>query len=195
MRGRTHMDRIPEPALLVRGHALVPITAGDAEELQRFFEACSEYFELQDGCAPGGTAALDELAQVPPERSAADKLSLGVRAPGGDLVGFVDLVRHYPEPGCWWLGLLLLVPRLRNRGLGAQVYEELARWAAAHGACSIRLGVLEQNRAAQRFWRRRGFEPVGSGRYVAPSGRESAVIIMAAQLARSGTLPEGPHGA
>ena len=73
------------------------------------------------------------------------------------LVGALDAIRDYPEPGEWWIGLLLLEPKVRNNhGLGGRIFQVCERWLAAQEADGIRLAVLEQNVRAARFWRRFG---------------------------------------
>lgn len=175
----------PPVALALDGYSLSPILTEEADELQRLFERCDEYFELQEGAPAAPDAAAHDLADLPPGKLASDKYALGLRNPAGELVGYVDLVRDYPGEGVWWLGLLLLAPELRNRGLGARIFDALADRAAREGARSIRLGVLEQNEAAARFWRRRGFQTLSKGTFTARSGRASAVTIM--HLALRGT--------
>ena len=80
----------------------------------------------------------------------------------GDLIGALDLLRDYPEPDDWYLGLLLIEPRARGAGLGARVFVSLKGWVEAQGGRAIRLAVQDQNQAGARFWIRMGFQPVGA---------------------------------
>lgn len=57
----------------------------------------------------------------------------------------------------WFLGLLLLEPAHRDRGLGTGLYRAFERWAQELGAQEIRFSVVKQNTAASRFWQRMGF--------------------------------------
>lgn len=53
---------------------------------------------------------------------------------------------------------LYLRPRFRNAGLGTQVLDLLEAQARAWGARALEAQVTSENRPAQEFYRRRGFE-------------------------------------
>ena len=74
----------------------------------------------------------------------------------------IDLLRDFPNPHAWYLGMLLVAPEARSRGLGAAIVAALRRWVVAQGGWTIRLIVQEQNPAALRFWSRQGFVEVGA---------------------------------
>lgn len=135
---------------------------GDA--LQALLERCEDYFHLVCGTPPGSSAAQALFTQVPEGKDTGDKILIGIFGSTGSLVGVLDVIRDYPAPAEWFLGLLLLEPRQRNFGLGGQSYRAFERWATGSGAQHIRLGVVEQNEGAYRFWRRMGFEQMRKGR-------------------------------
>ena len=105
-----------------------------------------------------------------------------------ELVGVLDAFRDYPEPGTWYIGLLLFSPRSRGAGLGRDVTEALADMARDHGARELQLNVVEQNEAAYRFWTALGFREVRRWRQRLGE-RESTFIRMRRTIARdrSGT--------
>ena len=78
----------------------------------------------------------------------------------GEMVAVLETYRHYPEEATWWIGLLMLAPRVRGQGLGQKIVEGFVEHAAKEGAQSIMLGVVEENLAAYRFWQKVGFELV-----------------------------------
>ncbi|MGH8383365.1 GNAT family N-acetyltransferase [Pseudomonas sp.] len=55
---------------------------------------------------------------------------------------------------------LHLIERARDRGIGSQVLEQLAGWAAERRLPLLRLTVFKSN-PAQALYRRRGFQTVG----------------------------------
>lgn len=114
------------PLFPLDGHEVRRLAAADARALQALYERCSDYHEEHEGIPTRPTAAEEELAALPPGGSPADKFSLGIHAPGGAMVGFLDQVRDFPSPGEWQIGLLMIDPEARSAGLGRRVYEAAA---------------------------------------------------------------------
>jgi hypothetical protein len=101
------------------GHVVFRLRREDAGLLQGLCERCSAYFELHDGAPPGPTIGEEEVVALPEGKTLGDKFLFGIRSATGELVGVLDLIRDFPAPGEWWLGLLMLDPRERSAGLGA----------------------------------------------------------------------------
>lgn len=57
----------------------------------------------------------------------------------------------------------------QNGGWGGQLFDQAERWLLRDGPRTLWIGVWSQNLGAQRFYARRGFEPVGT--YEFPVGR------------------------
>ena len=171
-----------DPVLIAFGaHAAETVGEADRAELIDLFVACEEYVRSSEGRAPGSAQVEDLLCELPPGRTHADKHVLGIRASDRRLVGVLDVVRDYPGPGEWYLGLLLLLPGERGSGLGERAYRAVEAWARRRGAVAMRLAVLEQNPRARRFWERLGFS-VESSRTVRHGERESVAIRMVRRL-------------
>ena len=94
------------------------------------------------------------------------------------LIGLADIIRDYPGVGDWWLGLLLIDPDYRGKGLGRQVYTAYESWAAKQGAQRIYLGVIEENHTAHRFWQGLGFKEIKRRPPTRFGDREHIVIVM-----------------
>jgi GNAT superfamily N-acetyltransferase len=136
-----------------------PLEDSDAPALQRVLEASADYYDLVLGVPPGPAEAV-AVALAGPEAGAdpAGKLLYGIWTPDGeDLVGVLDAFRDYPEPGVWYVGLLLLLPNVRSTGIGRKIVEALFAAAQPLGAREFQINVVEQNVAAQRFWKSLGF--------------------------------------
>lgn len=172
------------------GYRVARLGPGDAAAVQELYERCSDYHQLEEGIPTRPGAAEHLLTVLPPGKEPADKYVLGLYAPEGGLVGVLDLIRDYPRPGEWWLGLLMLDPRARASGLGSRVCRAVQRAVAARGGTSIHLGVLEHNTAAERFWRRHGFQEVRREPYTSAGGQRSRVIVMRHRL--SDESPDAP---
>lgn len=123
-------------------------------------ERCGEYLELHYGAPADPQHLMRELlSELPPGKSLEDKFALGLFEEER-LIGVLDVVRDYPEPHEWYLGLLVLVPEQRGQGRGRAILQTLMHWLRDQGAHGIRLAVSEHNPAGQRFWARAGFLPL-----------------------------------
>lgn len=133
----------------------------DAPIIRELGERCLEHIELHYGSPPDPAQMIrDLLSDLPPTKTLEDKFGMGVFDGAGQLVGGIDVIRDYPEPREWYLGLLVLDPAHRNHGLGARLMAALTQWLRQQEAAYLRLAVSEHNEAGQRFWARLGFTPV-----------------------------------
>jgi GNAT superfamily N-acetyltransferase len=89
-----------------------------------------------------------------------DKFVIGFSTIDQSLFGVLDAIRDYPTPKDWWMGLLLLDPAQRNKGLGRRIYQSFEYWVRRQDARHIFLGVVEANQKAFQFWQTMGFELV-----------------------------------
>ena len=138
------------------------LSSQEGPELQRLFEECADYFDLVLG-RPPGTAEAQAAFSAGPETGGdpANKMLFGIRATGGqELIGVMDGHADYPEPGVWYLGLLLFHPSARGGRIGREVVESFAMAARTRGAKELQLNVVEQNAGGYRFWISLGFEEV-----------------------------------
>jgi ribosomal protein S18 acetylase RimI-like enzyme len=151
-------------------------------ELQAFLEECGDYLELVTGEQPGPDEAAALLRDLPPGKAPDDKFVLGFFDAPGHLVGVLDVVRDYPRPREWYLGLLLFGPTSRGRRLGERVYRRLEEWVRAQDGQALHLIVQEQNPRALEFWKRMGFEVLGMGVQLLKR-RENVYLRMSRALA------------
>lgn len=126
--------------------------------LQVLYEDCTDFAQLSDGQPPLPTAALEEFEALPPGKNLDDKFIFGLFDPSDRLIGVLESVRHYPDDETWWVGLLMLAPNYRQKGLGAQFYKVFETWVATQGNPRISLSVIEANEAGLQFWKQMGFD-------------------------------------
>lgn len=137
-----------------------PLTAErDAEALQALYDRCVDFAVLSDGEPAAATAGRQEFTAIPEGWTPADKFVFGIFA-AQRLVAVIEGIRHFPEPGSYWLGLLLLDPDHRRHGLGSASYRAFESWAREEGAGEIQLTVIEDNAPALAFWARMRFARV-----------------------------------
>lgn len=138
----------------------------DAVRLQQLLEECSDYYLLHEGCPTPADAGEFELSAVPEGRSADDVRVFGMETAGGRLVAVAQVLPDYPAPGVWWIGLLVVTPALRSRGIGAQLLEHVVQAMSAAGGAALQLMVSLNNPRGQQFWEAAGFRDTGQVRQV-----------------------------
>jgi ribosomal protein S18 acetylase RimI-like enzyme len=109
--------------------------------------------QLSSSSPPPGRV---ELAQVVGSPAAT---LLVARAPGGAIVGTLTLVVfRIPSGVRAWIEDVVVDATARGRGVGEALSEEALRRAAAAGAKSVDLTSRPSREAANRLYRRLGFE-------------------------------------
>lgn len=141
------------------------LSPADAPAVLDLYTRCVDYFVLQDGEPPVETDAADLFTDVPSTKRPEQQHVLGYRR-DGRLDAVAALLPDHPRAGDWYLGLLLLDPRLRGQGFGLDIYAGIEQWSKDRGARRMLVAVLETNVDAHRFWRSLDFQPV---RTVAPA--------------------------
>ncbi len=132
--------------------------------LQALLERSSDYFHLIEGRPPKPDDAINLAHECPPGWSLNGKFLIGIKDQYNHLVAVLEGMRGYPRQGIFWIGLLLIDPSKRGQGLGARIVAGFEQWARSQGAKQIRLGVVDVNERAFRFWQRVGFELVNNKR-------------------------------
>lgn len=141
-----------------------------------FLWRCSEYFMLCENKRPTTKTLEEILTEVPEGYSTEDKVVIEVLE-GDKVVGLIDILRGYPDKKAWMIGLLLIAPEFRRLGYGKLIHKEIKRMAKADGAERLRIGVVEENLKAHRFWRKLEYDCVKKSR-VDFGGLLKGIIIM-----------------
>ena len=152
-------ERIARPLteFIAAGLRAVRLSVDAAPAVQRLLERCTDYYELVEGRSPASDAAIEELTGGPPERIPHDLVCLGLLAEPDALVGVIGALRNHRRPDQWYLGLMLLDPDYRGRGVGRACYQAFEGWIASQGVDSALVAVVEANTRAAKFWQSLGF--------------------------------------
>ena len=188
------MSNSKESLPAVEGYSLRQLTPEELPLLQDLCERCAGAIQQDAGLQPGlslehmiglppGLSMAQDLARaLPPGKEYDDKFLIGIFAGPQELIGVLDVIRDYPTHSEWWLGVLMLDPARRGKGLGESVSRAVEQWATAAGAHYIRLAVSAQNTRAHQFWQRLGFEELERRIRKLSDGQESVGIIMGHSL-------------
>jgi GNAT superfamily N-acetyltransferase len=179
------------------GHYGRELAASEVPLLQELFEANPEYFILVNGRRPNADEAQVEFDELPPAHLTYNKRwFLGLFDRARDLAGVAVVVSDFCATGVWHIALLLLATRLHGRGAAGSIYDALEVWMRRQGAKWLRLGVVEGNARAERFWAKCGFCEVRTRLGVDTGGRVNNVRVLVKSLdtaAISGYLNRVPR--
>lgn len=73
------------------------------------------------------------------------------------LAAIANMSFGFPETGDAYIGLMLIAPEFRNRGIGPRLLSHLFSAARARSATRMLLAVLDANPRGHAFWLRMGF--------------------------------------
>ena len=134
------------------------LTPEDLRDLQALFERAADYFEIATGRPPAQDEAPRAFVGGPPNKSVNDKRTIGVFSQDGALVGVLDAVTDWPGQGAWTMGMLLLDPASRGRGLGTALLAAYEHWAASEGARRLQTAVVWHHERGLRFLEDAGYQ-------------------------------------
>jgi len=139
---------------------VVALQPEHTEPLQRLFDQCADFAMIVEGEGVSPSAAEEIFQSAPAGKSIRDKFLYGLLDRKGTIVGVLEGMRHYPDDNSWWIGLLMLAPEVRGRGLGRKIMDAFSEYVYSNQGTSIMLGVVEENQMAYRFWQQMGFDLV-----------------------------------
>ena len=172
------------------GYRMRELGADDVDAVQRFFEANPEYFLTVNGEAPRADEAKHEFADLPPAGMPYRAMwLLGFYDRGGAMIGVATIVGDFLQPHVWHVGLFIVASALHGSGVAHALYRRLERWMVAQGARWLRLGVVQGNVKAERFWLRCGYAQVRERGPLAMGRKTHLLRVMAKPLA-GGTIDE-----
>ena len=67
-------------------------------------------------------------------------------------IGLIDFLRNHPKDNYPWLGLLMIHGDYHSRGYGKMSYLEFEEKLKYENFNTIRIGILEKNNKAIKFW-------------------------------------------
>jgi ribosomal protein S18 acetylase RimI-like enzyme len=142
----------------LQGYSIYRLFHEDIQIIQEVFEKCNDYLLLVEGKTVERNTGEEEFLSVPKGKSLEEKLVFGIFNQQKEIIGYLDTLCIYPEEKCCWIALLLFVPEYRAKSMGQKVVQGFIEYMSTRGVQEIRLGVIEENYQAKRFWNNLGFE-------------------------------------
>ncbi|WP_405162827.1 GNAT family N-acetyltransferase [Nocardia sp. NBC_01499] len=128
----------------------------DEAAVLEVFAASEDWFVAETG-QPSAPGDVQSLYYVLPEGSDLDDKVLLVIEVDGRVVGMIDAVQRYPHPQAISLGLFVIRPEFRRRGLGRAVVDALLGEARSRGFETIRTHTAVGWHSGREFLRAMGF--------------------------------------
>lgn len=149
------------PLSPIQGVHTVELTASHAPLLQRFFEENPGYFLATSGEPAGPDEGLQEITgELPAGMSYTKKWVVGYVGTNGALIAMANVVADLLANSIFHIGTFIVATERHGSGEAQVLNQGLEEWAVASGAAWLRLGVVQGNTRAERFWAARGYIPV-----------------------------------
>jgi GNAT superfamily N-acetyltransferase len=143
----------------INGYQVVPLSTKDEDRIHQFLVECDDYQQMECGRPVQPEDAHAYLFDLPPEKSLDDKFTFSVEN-SGRIIALVDVLRDYKGKNIWWIGLLLISPAMRGKGVGRQILDYIVNNLKENGVHEVRLAVLEENKTGYLFWQKMGFTQI-----------------------------------
>ena len=181
----TELPPSPIPSLRT-----VKLNAEHVPALQRFFEANPEYSLAVNGEPAGPNDAHEEIhGELPQGWSFTKRWLVGYLNEQGEMVAMANVVSDLLAPSVWHIGLFMVATAQHGTGLAQELCHGLESWSGANGASWLRLGVVQGNARAERFWVSLDLIETRTRSGIQMGARSNTVRVMVKPL-RAGTLEQ-----
>ncbi len=153
------------------------LVSEDESDLQKLSERCNDYYQIVEGIEPTKNAAHEILYELPPNKEMKDKFVLGVYDSHANLIAVIDIIKGYKTEKEWMIGLMMIDPNERGKGLGRELHHFLIDWVSDYQAETFRIGVVEDNRNAFNFWSKLGYKEIDRVN-LKLGNKDNVVIVM-----------------
>ena len=178
------------PASPIAGLSTIALTPEFAPLLQKFFNDNPAYFLATSATPADPDSAWEEITeQVPAEFSYTKKWVVGYTDTKGSLAAMANVITDLPVTSVFHVGTFIVATERHGNGEAQALFHGLENWALGNGAAWMRLGVVEGNTRAERFWVSQGFIPVRRRPGILMGTRLVTTQIMVKPLA-GGTLEQ-----
>ena len=146
------------PTSPIHGVRTVELTSEHGAKLQVFFDANPQYFLAVNGEPAGLAEAHEEIHGEPPAGwSFTKKWLVGYVNSGSAIVAMANVTSDLLAFGVWHIGFFIVATERHGSGDAQALYRGLESWACTNGANWLRIGVVQGNSRAERFWESLGY--------------------------------------
>lgn len=143
------------------GYRAIKLVRSDIPVIQTFLENNPGYFLLAEGHPPTETQAAKEFeSELPEEWPFTEQIAIGFIDASNALTAYAFVISDLFAEDVWHLGMFMVSTERHGQGVARQLYTALENWIKASGAKWVRLGVIDGNQRAERFWERNGYVEV-----------------------------------
>jgi len=152
----TALPASPRPELQT-----IELTPARAPLLQKFFDENPAYFLATSGEPAGPGEAIDEItSELPAGWSFTKRWIIGYANQSGSLAAMANVITDLLAVSVFHIGTFIVATERHGTGDAQALYQGLEGWASSNGAAWLRLGVVQGNTRAERFWASLGYIPV-----------------------------------
>lgn len=132
------------------------------EDVSGIYELCRQNPQYYRHCPPFVTeqSIRKDMQALPPRKTPEDKYYLGYFE-RDRLIAVMDLIDRCPGEDMVFIGFFMMDCSLQGQGIGSGIIGELCGYLSRAGRSAVRLGWVEGNLQAERFWHKNGFEETG----------------------------------
>lgn len=77
---------------------------------------------------------------------------------GNKYIGIIDFLKNNPNDNCPWIGLLMIHGEYHSKGYGKMAYNLFEEKLKLQNCNKVRIGILQENKTAKKFWTSLGFK-------------------------------------
>ena len=178
------------PVSPIQGIHTVELTVDRAPLLQRFFEENPAHFLATSGEPAGPQEGLEEItSELPAGMSFTKKWVVDYVGANGALMAMANVITDLLATSIFHIGTFIVATERHGNGEAQALNHGLEQWAVANGAAWLRLGVVQGNTRAERFWATQGYIPV-RGRPGIEIGKRVVVVRNMVKPLSGGSLEE-----
>lgn len=141
------------------GWLVRPLTDEDIPDILRLCAGNPQFYRFHPPAATR-ESILADMSALPPKAQKRDKYYLGYFS-GAALLCVLDLILHYPQPECAYIGFFMLRREEQGRGVASTVLAALADAMHRDGIRTLHLAVDRENPQSTTFWTKNSFVPCG----------------------------------
>lgn len=139
------------------GWLVRPLTDEDIPDILRLCAGNPQFYRFHPPAATR-ESILADMSALPPKAQKQDKYYLGYFSPTA-LLCVRDLILHYPQPECAYIGFFMLRREEQGSGVASALIAALADVLQREGIRTLHLAVDRDNPQSTAFWTKNGFIP------------------------------------